>query len=59
MSIVVVFTYEQLRALKAVLGVEERVDWKAYDEAKDVLLTAPLDVPEDNLTIGQIHVVPA
>lgn len=34
MSIVVVLTYKQLRALKAVYNNAERVDWKAYEEAK-------------------------
>lgn len=56
MSIVVVLTYGQLKALKSVYNNAERVDWAAYEEAKDVILSTPLDVPEDlEMTIGQIH----
>jgi hypothetical protein len=44
----IIFTYAQLKAAKDVLANRSPVNWKAYDEFKALILTAPLDLPEES-----------
>jgi len=41
-------TYEQLKAMKDVWNHAERVNWEAYEEFKQIILTAPLELREES-----------
>jgi len=53
----IVLTYAQLKALQDAWSCVRPVNWTAYDEAREIIRTAPLDDDEvvDEPTIGEIH----